>query len=187
MSDPRAMAARMTNFKPVDYRDMLGGGALGLGITGLDVAGAMAMGGAGEGETLMVLAKWVQDTSAQARLFYVVYDDVMELAAREKWRVPKGEEYLRRLTRLAIAEIIDVRVCPSCSGTRYDTSGRVPVICAPCGGSGRTAWTPAIRYHAAGIHGCNWYRTWAPRYKKIMGVVGGYEERGLASLRGGLG
>lgn len=187
MSDPRAMAARMTNFKPVDYRDMLCGGSLGFGITGLDVAGAMAMGGAGEGETLMVLAKWVQDTSAQARLFYVVYDDVMELAAQEKWRVPKGEEYLRRLTRLAIAEIIDARACPSCNGTRYDTSGNVPVICDECHGSGRKAWPTNVRYRAAGVDKRNWDRTWARRYRKIMGVVGTYEAAGLAALGSGIG
>lgn len=187
MSDARALAARMTSQRPVDFREPQGGGTPGLGITGLDVAGALSMGGAGEGETLMVLAKWVQDTSAQARLFYVVYDDIVKLATEEKWQVPVGAHRLRRLTRLAIAEIIDAKTCQACQGRQWVLNGAIPKVCQACNGSGRRDWSAATRYHAVGIHRSNWLRTWARRYIDIMSIVAAYDSQGLRALRRGVG
>lgn len=148
----------------------------------MDVPAALAMGGAGRGETLMVLAKWVQDRGAQHQLFYVVYDKVVKLAVAEKWRVPKGGEYLRLLTRLAIAEVTDPKCCPTCGGR----GATVRVVCPTCDDRGRRNWSDAMRARAAGIDKSNWSRTWGRRYLKVMGVVAGFEARGLASLRVGL-
>lgn len=188
MTDPRILAARMANQKPVDTTDTPVSGTAGQGISGLDVAGAIAMGGADEGETLMVLAKWVQDKSAQARVFYIIYDRVVEAAVKKKWRVPKGQELLRKLTRVAIAEAIDPKCCPTCAGRRYvwmkgDTVAR---LCPTCNGMGKRGWRDEDRARLAEISLSSWSKRWGARYFIIIGIVSRFERAGLESLKRGM-
>lgn len=176
----------MTGFRPVDHRDVVGGGTPGLGLTGLDVAAALAMGGADRAATLMVLHKWVQDKSVQEPLFYAVYDAVVTVAAREHWKVPKGGEILRSITRLAIAEETDPKRCPACQGRAEALIGGVMKKCPACNGIGWSEWPEAMRARLVGIDKANWSRTWDVRYRKAREVVARFERRGLAALRNGL-
>jgi len=186
MGDPRAMAARMTD-KPQQY-DEPTGGTPGIGLTGMDIAGALSMGGASHAETMMVMHKWVQDKSAQLPLFYSVYDEVVKMAIAHKWKAIKGKEIFRALTRLAIAEVTDAKCCPTCGGRGevWRKGANVPMVCRTCNGIRRKEWTDAMRYRLLEIDRKAWERTWEIRYPAVMAVVRGFESRGLAALRNGL-
>ena len=184
MSDPRMAAARMTD-RPQRY-DEPTGGTPGVGLTGMDIAGALSMGGANRAEMLIVMYKWVQDKSAQQPLFYVVYDEVVKLATKYNWKPIKGKEIFRGLTMLAIAEVTDPHTCPTCQGRGERLTRNMMRQCPTCNGIGRQEMSDAMRYRALGIDRKAWERTWEPRYPRILAVVGGFEGRGLAAIRNGL-
>lgn len=186
MSDPRALAAKMAG-RPIDY-GAVGGGTPRLGLTGLDIAGALSMGGARREESLMVMLKWVQDKSVQEPLFYILYDRVVGLAVKRGWKVRKGEEFLRKLTRLAIAEIATPNLCPTCNGRRevWLRGESLPTKCPHCNGVGVRDMEDQDRAALVGITKSSWCELWRDRYPEVRGIMERVEAAGLSALSRGI-
>lgn len=51
--------------------------------------------------------KWGLDWSVANELEYLVWIEAAGLAARGKWKIPKGKEHVRKMAGLAIAELAD--------------------------------------------------------------------------------
>lgn len=181
MTSPEKLLARLASHG-IDYQGVTGG-TPGLGITPEDVAGAMQ--GLDRGAYLLLLRKWVLDTSVQNELFYRVYVAVAGLAADNGWKVPKGQEYLRKLARLAVAEIVDPMKCSLCKGRTeiWKRGENKPVVCPKCSGTGYGKITAAERYKTVGIDKRNWERTWADRYEMIYKFVNEWEHEALRAIR----
>lgn len=188
MGEARITAARMTNQKPTDFRDVLGGGTPGLGLTGNDVAGALALGKATRSQSFAVMAKWVQDESAQDRLFYEIYDRVVKLAAKKKWKVAPGKCWLRKMTRLAIAEHVSPCRCRRCKGRGFlYPPGREAKVCPQCGGSAMGEFMPqSKKAEIIGIPWESWRRKWRWAYAQVLEIIQDEDGKGIAALSRGL-
>jgi len=182
VTNPRALAARMAG-KPLDYASVPGGNPMG-GLSGNDIAGALAMGGASNAEAMMVRLCWVQDKSVQGPLFYELYSRVAGLAVKKGWKPPKGKELLRSMTMLAIAEVSDPGLCQCCGGRRevWPKGATVPIICPECKGVGRRGMREKDRAHACGVAASTWSTNWGPKYAQVLEMVSGVESAGVYAL-----
>lgn len=157
-------------------------------LSSWDLAAAMSFGGASRAEALSVLAKWVQDKSAQEELFYAIYDQVVQVATKKKWRIPKGKQLLRKLTRLAIMEHIAPCRCQRCKGRGMLYGlGRVPKVCPSCGGVGGGLYLSGReKARLVEVSGTAWRNTWLWRYNEILRMLQDIDSKGLLSLAKGL-
>lgn len=86
---------------------------------------------------------WCLDWSVATELEYLLWVEAAGLAARERWRIPKGREYVRRMSGLAIAETADPK-----------------------------RWKDQIsRATFVGIGESEWSRTWRERYEGVFGIL----------------
>ncbi|MCU7840871.1 MAG: hypothetical protein KZQ94_16015 [Candidatus Thiodiazotropha sp. (ex Troendleina suluensis)] len=53
------------------------------------------------------MLKWAGDWSNANYLEYRIWIAAVDIAREEKWKIPRGREYLRRMAGLAIAEVAD--------------------------------------------------------------------------------
>lgn len=175
--DPRRALSRMTA-KSASLERSTGGTPE---VTASDVAAACA--GLRTNEWLLVCAKWVEPDGVMDRLFYELYLDVIEMATREQWRVPRGREHLRRMAALAILEVLQPATCRRCAGTGYMLPEHLRhQKCPKCRGSGHIHMSGRQRARIVGMDHKGWQRHWAGRYERIYRRVAGMETSALAHI-----
>ena len=83
--------------------------------------------------------RYLKDWSVSEELATLLWIRCCTYASRENWQVPKGKQYVRRLARIAVAELADPREFKRVS----------------------------VRQEASGIPRATWYRTWQGRYQTV--------------------
>lgn len=114
---------------------------------------------------LYAASKWIGDKSVEPELFYWVYVMVGTIAAEQKWRIPKGKQILRGLTKLAIIEEIRDPVCPKCRGRQ----------CKTCNYTGYLRLKGSERAALVGVSKWAWYRHWSQKYPFVVNAIRGFE------------
>lgn len=146
-------------------------------LTTADIAAGLA--GLDRATALLLTAKYGGSLADALEAEIPLYLQVVDHANRRRWKVPKGRELLRRLTRLAIYETIHPATCPRCNGVGQ----RGTRSCPGCGGSGRANMNQRERARFAGVHGANWSRTWGARYEEVHRLTRSMEQAGLRHVR----
>lgn len=82
---------------------------------------------------------WANDYSGDAWLEWKLWDAAVRMAVRHGWRVPAGEQRLRKLARLALRELAEPAVFVS----------------------------EGMRYRAVGVGKSQWFALWKARYELI--------------------
>lgn len=140
---------------------------------------AAACSGLTDEQYMLVTAKWAGYRGRLPLLAYRLMDIGFDLATREGWKLPRGREYIRKMTLLAIAEVVDPLICRRCRGTRFILYRPCPA----CQGTGHRRMHGAERARAIGCDRANWYRTWQARYERIYRRIADMETEGLESIR----
>jgi hypothetical protein len=110
------------------------------------------------------MARYVGDTGAQPRLFYAAYLRTVDVAIRERWKLPRGEEMLRKLTLVALFELMNCKPCPLCDG-----EGFVGVnLCMGCEGTGKACLPCVAVAKAVGRSEKQFHEVWKPRYRLVV-------------------
>ena len=86
---------------------------------------------------------WCLDWSVCNELEHLLWMEAASLAAKERWKIPKGKEYVRRMAGLAIAESADPK--------RWRFASQ--------------------RAEFAGISDSEWSRTWRARYEAVYEIL----------------
>ncbi len=141
-----------------------------------DIAAACA--GANRTGLGILLAKVVGDRSAQAPLFYEIYQQVIAHAVKKNWQSEKGKERFRSLVNLAIFEHVGEPRCPACKGTRYTEHSK----CHTCDGSGYLRFNDKQRAAAIGVHPSVWLRRWKERYAYVCQTLNYHESDAIYSI-----
>lgn len=87
--------------------------------------------------------RYLRDWSVGDELAVLLWFTACDLARRERWKLPPGKEYLRRLARCAVVELGDPR----------------PFL------------RVSLRYETTQIPKASWYRTWQARYQQVYSEV----------------
>lgn len=126
---------------------------------------------------LIIRIKFADELNHLRDLDYEVWlQIVVEMAIKQKWHYPKdaGQEFWRKMGRMAIAEEISPHVCIRCGGIRdKDTDQTIEIkegkrsTCSLCRGTGHREPTDGARADTIGISRKVWNETWAPRYEEI--------------------
>jgi len=95
--------------------------------------------------------KYSLDWSTANALEYAVWLEAALIANREKWKIPTGREYIRKMAGLAIAEMAEPR--------RY----RYDVI--------KTAWL--------GCDPAQWTKVWGKRYNAVFAIPNDWASEAL--------
>lgn len=99
--------------------------------------------------------KWCLDWSVANELEYLLWVEAAGLAAKERWRVPKGKEYVRRMSGLAIAETADPK-----------------------------HWiTQTSRAEFMGIGVSEWSRVWRERYEGVYGLLSDWTDDAYRTIQ----
>lgn len=95
----------------------------------------------------------------------------------QQWKYP-APDFLRNMCRLAIAEMISPRMCPTCcgrrtiGGTRRNHKVR---DCNRCNKTGRVAYKESDRAAVMGLTRHAWGMTWKDRYQSIQCLLDHYD------------
>jgi len=164
-------------------------------LTSEDVALAVSL-ISNEGARLLGRVKYAQQSEHFNTLVFRLYVEVITIAGREHWPVPKVTESdeLYNVCRLAVLESTKPRTCRECGGRGFvmvmpgrprRKRGRprqkeVPellrVECPRCEGQGILAWRNFTRVRHSGLKCWRWDKVWARRYKdRILPIVDKYE------------
>lgn len=128
----------------------------------------------------LLLSRVCDDRSAQHRAFYSLYQEVVQLAVDNHWKIrEKGKEKLRSLTQLILFELTNPIRCPKCKGTRYDKRLRP---CKACRGTGFYKIKNTQRARILGINASTWGRVWMPRYADVLMLLMNHESDALKSI-----
>lgn len=128
----------------------------------------------------LLTAKWARYEGVLPRLAYRLMSEVTcDMAVREKWEIPRGRLYMRKMTLLALAEVLDPQICRRCKGTQFIGHR----TCPSCRGTGHRRLHGAQRARIIGCDKSRWYRVWAPRYEAVYRQIADLEISGLASIR----
>jgi len=128
----------------------------------------------------ILLAKICADRSAQNRAFYSLYQNIVQLAVDNRWKIrEKGQEKIRGLTQLVLFELTTNPRCPKCNGTKYNKQLKP---CKACNGTGFYKIKETQRARALGINASTWKRVWAFRYAEVLSLVATYEAEALRSI-----
>jgi hypothetical protein len=114
------------------------------------------------------MALYVGDTGAQPKLFYAAYLRTVDVAIRERWKLPRGEEsgeeMLRKLTLVALFELMHGKPCQNCDG-----EGFVGVnVCVCCEGTGKACLPCVAIARAVGRSEKQFHEVWKPRYRLVV-------------------
>lgn len=90
--------------------------------------------------------KYSLDMSVVGALDYLVWDAGVVLAVKHKWRVPRGEQFLRRMGWLVLFELL-----------------------APERFRSESAWQ--LRAAFLGVSKSRWFACWAQRYEEVFREV----------------
>ena len=153
------------NAKTGQYKGVTGGGKR--EVIPADAWAAMA--GADKLGQLLAKRIWMHDETGDAQIERLAYLKAVDIAIAEGWKVPKGREYVRHMTRLALRELIDPERCPACKGTcqEWDAAALRAKSCGVCGGTGRVRIDDSKRAKAVGMDKSRWSRVWRKRYETI--------------------
>lgn len=177
--NPAKMLARLT-VRSTGLGERSNGGTG--GITPQDIAAACA--GMSDAQYLLLLRIYTQDVTVQPRLFYAIYDQAIGIATCGHWRLPVGKELVRKMTNLALAEMISPRVCPDCEGKAqvWLKGMAVPTACKPCGGSGRKSLSSREKARLLEMDDTTFSRYWSDRYDQVFAHVAELESSALRLL-----
>lgn len=152
------------------------------GLDAMDAARALA--GLDRGPYLLAMVVLAQDASSLKPLELQLWGEMCGVATRKNWIVPVGDELLRRMSCLAVGEVVSPKVCGRCSGrgTIYPR-GAAARTCDACGGGGRGKVTGRDRARSLGICKSSWSRTWGLRYGEFVGRLSGWERAIHAHVR----
>lgn len=128
----------------------------------------------------VLLIKVCNDRQAQRRAFYSLYQEVIQLAVDQRWKIrERGEEKLRSLTQLVIFELTNKPRCPKCNGTKYTRNFKP---CKVCGGTGFYKIKESQRAKALNVAPSTWARVWAYRYGEVLSLITTHEVDALKSI-----
>lgn len=128
----------------------------------------------------LLLVRVCNDRQAQRRAFYSLYQEVVQLAVDQRWKIrEKGEEKLRSLTQLVIFELTNKPICPKCNGTKFNRNFRP---CKSCGGTGFYKIKESQRARALNVAPSTWTRVWAYRYAEVLSLITTHEINALKSI-----
>lgn len=159
--EPADFIARLTPASQ-DFQQAGVSSVPGLGST----EAARALSGLQRGPYFLSLVLWAGDNSSRYDLENQLWGDMCCIATERKWIVVCGGEMLRGMAKMAVAEIVDPRLCGVCKG-RGSISPRGGAVrnCAICNGSGRVRISERERARNAGIDRNSWRRVWGERYE----------------------
>jgi hypothetical protein len=163
------MLARLNPSSPLPTGDPPTGPPV---ITPQDIAAACANTDAAGAE--IVWRKYVEvgSDAPQTKSFYVTWHRVVQLSIEEDWPSgPRGANWLRKLTILALIELIDPMRCGVCEGTRF----RMNRLCPLCKGTGKQPLDQAMRSEIAGIPFPAWRSGWGNRYERVYRMLAAME------------
>lgn len=163
-------------------------------LTPEDVALALSL-VKNKGARLLGRVKYAQQEQYRGDLIFHLFVEVITLAGRERWRIPKVTESdeLYNICRLAIMEATEPRICRDCGGRGFEMvipgiarrkrgrpkQGEVKplrVECSRCEGKGLLAWRNFTRVRHSGVKRWRWEKVWAKRYREqILTIVDRYE------------
>jgi len=107
---------------------------------------------------LAMRMKYADDWSGAKELEYKLWIITTSMASRERWRIPVGKEYCRRMSGLAIAEMAEP--------ARY-----------------RHAHSWKLKVAFMGCDNSNWYRTWRSRYETVYTELDEWVNRGFRWMK----
>jgi hypothetical protein len=132
------------------------------GLVTTEAGGTLA--GLSDEAMAYAMARYVGDSSAQPRLFYAAYLRMGDVAIRERWKLPRGEEMLRKLTLTALFELMHGKPCQNCDG-----EGFVGVnLCVGCEGTGKACLPCVAVARAVGRSEKQFHEVWKPRYRLVV-------------------
>ena len=137
---------------------------------------------------LLVLRIWALDYSVADDLERCAYVRASGLAAKERWRINRGSENVRGVTRSALTELITPQKCRACcgSGDQWNMDATKIEVCRSCGGTGRKRYTGTERAMIAGIPQQTWSETWARRHDQVYALMVDAERAAIKVLHKGL-
>lgn len=97
-----------------------------------------------------VLYKWAGVDEHQKFLMYRLWIAAVDIAAEEGWRIPKGREYLRKMSEIALKEVRD-------PGQWREDQAKAKYM---------------------GMDKSTFYKTWRKRYESIYQVLDGWAQEG---------
>ncbi len=136
-------------------------------LTSADIAAACA--GANKFGVDIILAKIAGKSTKDldARLYGMVVD----LIAKEKWKMRGKSKRIEALLDLIIAEHINETRCASCHGTRYILAKR----CTECNATGYIRFNDSLRAQLLGVDKSTFCKVWKERYFRILEVLSANE------------
>ncbi|MCG7931947.1 MAG: hypothetical protein N0E44_18090 [Candidatus Thiodiazotropha lotti] len=94
--------------------------------------------------------KWAGDQSQHDFLMYRLWIASADIAADNGWRIPKGQEYLRKMSEIALLEVRD-------PGKWREDKAKAKYM---------------------GMDKSTFYKTWRKRYESIYQVLDGWAQEG---------
>jgi len=101
---------------------------------------------------------WAHDVTGYQHLEWKLWDMAIRMAIRHGWKVPTGQERLRKMARLAIHELIDP--------ARY-----------------RKLESWKLRVATVGCGKTQWFALWQARYEMIYGELNDWVNRAFRFIR----
>lgn len=145
------------------------------GLGAFDAAAALA--GLPRGPYLLARVMLALDESCRRELEKQLWSEMCSFAYAEKWIVPIGQELLRKMAKIAIAEVVDPALCKGCRGrgSIYPRGG-LARACGACFGSGRGVLSASAKARAVGMDKSNWCRLWGARYLVFVTLARNWEQ-----------
>ena len=138
------------------------------------------------GAVLLLRVKYCGQQEFLQDLDIHFWTTIGDLALYEKWPYPikfKGREFYRNMGRIALAELIEPRICLHCAGTALFINQESKLVdCPECNGSGKARNTQRSRARLLGMPWQTWNNTWQDRYRQIQGVADTWESMGLGGI-----
>lgn len=152
-------------------------------LSALDVAAALAMGGAEGHESALLLTKYCHDAQ-QSHVLWGYWGPTVINHARRNWKWEKGQ--MQKLARITLQDAVEAHTCRTCGGTGVGIANSKMIDCKSCGGGGRMYFGDREMARQLGV-GRHVYRsTWLERVEWCRRVLGAWEAGGLSALARGL-
>lgn len=139
-------------------------------LAGVEAAGLLF--GLSEEATALALYRYAGHQGLEHVLFYEAYLRVVDLAAADAWKIPQGEELLRKLTKCALFELLGTGVCKRCGGAAEVVAVADGVIkrdvCGGCHGTGRQRLLDGQVARVVGRSERQYRDTWKSRYHDVV-------------------
>ena len=138
------------------------------------------------GAVLLLRVKYCGQIEYLQDLDIHFWTTIGDLALSERWPYPirlKGKEVYRNMGRLALAELIEPRICLECGGTGREITPEGKLgDCSPCRGSGRATHSDRSRARLLGFPWETFRQGWTDRYRQVQGIADTWESMGLGGM-----